>query len=80
MMRKPSCLISYTQPAPAGGFSAGRGRHGSMKPARRRVGARNNVAVDNSAGAGSGDRDAEPDASARPVPPASTTNASASIN
>ena len=32
------------QPAPAGGLSAARGRHGSMKPPRRRVGARNNMA------------------------------------
>jgi hypothetical protein len=28
MMRKPSCLISCTQPGPEGGSTAGRGRHG----------------------------------------------------
>src|SRR5262249_22659177 len=30
-IRKPSCLISCSHPAPAGGFSAGLGRHGSQK-------------------------------------------------
>jgi hypothetical protein len=30
-MRKPSCLISCSQPAPAGGLAAGLGRQGSQK-------------------------------------------------
>jgi hypothetical protein len=30
-IRKPSCLISCSQPAPAGGLSAGLGRQGSQK-------------------------------------------------
>ena len=30
-MRKPSCLISCSQPAPAGGLSAGLGKQGSQK-------------------------------------------------
>ena len=30
-MRNPSCLISCSQPAPAGGFAAGLGRQGSQK-------------------------------------------------
>jgi hypothetical protein len=37
MRRKPSCLISWSQSAPAGGVSAGDGRQGSMKPAARPV-------------------------------------------
>jgi hypothetical protein len=32
-MRKPSCLISCSQSAPAGGVLAGDGTHGSIKPA-----------------------------------------------
>jgi hypothetical protein len=31
--RKPSCLISCSHPAPAGGFVAGLGRQGGTKPA-----------------------------------------------
>jgi len=34
MSRKPSCLISWIQFDPAGGFGAGEGRHGSTKLAR----------------------------------------------
>ena len=49
MMRKPSCLISCTQPGPVGGLSTERGRHGSMKPERGRGRARNNMAADGSA-------------------------------
>jgi hypothetical protein len=37
-MRKPSCLISCTQPGPDGGASAARGRHGSIGPGCRRGG------------------------------------------
>src|SRR6516164_7745272 len=32
MMRKPSCLISCSQPEPLGGALAADGRHGSIKP------------------------------------------------
>jgi len=32
MMRKPSCLISWSQFDPVGGVLAGDGRQGSMKP------------------------------------------------
>jgi hypothetical protein len=32
MMRKPSCLISWSQFEPVGGFLAGDGRQGSTKP------------------------------------------------
>ena len=32
MMRKPSCLISCSQPGPEGGAFAGDGRHGSIIP------------------------------------------------
>ena len=38
MMRKPSCLISCSQPEPEGGALAGEGRHGSMMPKPGRVG------------------------------------------
>jgi hypothetical protein len=31
-MRKPSCLISWSQSGPVSGCLAGDGRHGSMKP------------------------------------------------
>jgi hypothetical protein len=42
--RKPSCLISWIQPGPAGGFKAGLGRQGSMKPFRRGGMLRDNMA------------------------------------
>jgi hypothetical protein len=36
-MRKPSCLISCSQPGPEGGAFAGDGRHGSIVPSPGRV-------------------------------------------
>jgi hypothetical protein len=33
--RKPSCLISCSQPSPEGGHGADVGRHGAIKPAGR---------------------------------------------
>jgi len=43
MMRKPSCLISCSQPGPGGGAFAGDGRHGSMIPRPRWVRSRNDM-------------------------------------
>jgi hypothetical protein len=37
IMRKPSCLISCTQPGPEGGRSARDGRQGSMNPEIRNM-------------------------------------------
>jgi hypothetical protein len=42
IIRKPSCLISCTHPAPAGGFAAGLGRQGSEKSVKATR--RNNMA------------------------------------
>jgi hypothetical protein len=42
-MRKPSCLISCSQPGPEGGALAGEGRQGSMIPKPRRVRSRNGM-------------------------------------
>jgi hypothetical protein len=42
-MRKPSCLISCSQPGPEGSAFAGDGRHGSMIPRPGRVRSRNNM-------------------------------------
>src|SRR6516225_4958498 len=41
MIRKPSCLISWSQPGPLGGDLAGDGRHGSTVPRPGRVRSRN---------------------------------------
>ena len=37
MMRKPSCLISWSQPGPEGGAFVGDGRHGSIMPSPGRL-------------------------------------------
>src|SRR5215472_8163820 len=42
-MRKPSCLISCSQPGPEGGAFAGDGRHGSMMPKPGRVRSRKDM-------------------------------------
>ena len=42
-MRKPSCLISCSQPGPEGGALAGEGRHGSIIPKPERVRSRNDI-------------------------------------
>ena len=42
-MRKPSCLISWSQPGPEGGALAGEGRHGSTLPRPARVCSRNDM-------------------------------------
>jgi hypothetical protein len=42
-MRKPSCLISWSQPGPEGGALAGEGRHGSIIPSPGRVRSRNDM-------------------------------------
>jgi hypothetical protein len=49
-MRKPSCLISCSQPAPAGGFAAGLGRQGSQKSGKATR--RNNIGAKVTRGAG----------------------------
>src|SRR5437868_3002786 len=43
-MRKPSCLISCSQPGPEGGAFAGEGKHGSIIPSPGRVHSRNDIA------------------------------------
>jgi hypothetical protein len=43
-MRKPSCLISCSQPEPEGGALAGDGRQGSIIPSPGRVRSRNDIA------------------------------------
>jgi len=43
MMRKPSCLISCSQPGPDGGRSAGDGKQGSIMPSPGRVRSRNDM-------------------------------------
>src|SRR6516165_3323453 len=42
-MRKPSCLISCSQPGPEGGALAGDGKHGSIIPSPGRVRSRNDM-------------------------------------
>ena len=42
-IRKPSCLISCSQPEPEGGTFAGDGRHGSIIPKPGRVRSRNDI-------------------------------------
>ena len=46
-MRKPSCLISWSQPGPEGEALAGEGRHGSMIPSPGRVRSRNDMRASN---------------------------------
>jgi hypothetical protein len=44
-IRKPSCLISCSQPGPEGGALAGEGKHGSIIPNPERVRSRNDVDI-----------------------------------
>jgi len=43
IMRKPSCLISCSQPGPEGGALAGDGKQGSIMPSLGRVRSRNDM-------------------------------------